>query len=229
MSTTTRAGATALAASIATALTTAGGAGALDLPKLPIVEAAQQDVANVTAAVQPIVAHVAPNTQAAVSATTKQVLANVDATVHSVRDTAVHTVKATKFFASAATTQAGMTVRDTSTAASRVARNASKSVSHVMHNTSNTASRVSSSTGKFARLTSDRTMGDLRSGSIVVAKPVMGGWQLRWLGSTNGCTELNNHAPELLLLQPFRIGVAGGGHTTSIDQQGMSSSIDLGC
>jgi hypothetical protein len=228
MSTTSRAGATALAATIATALTTAGGAGA-DVPQLPIVDAAVQDVANVTAAVQPVVADVAPNTTAAVSSTVHQVAAGVDGTVHSVRDTASHTVKATKFVAQDVTTQAGSLTRDTADNASHVVRSTGRTASRVTHSAASTTSHVARDTSKTTSRVLSSAKAFTRSGSIVVAKPVMNGWQLRWAGSDAGCTTLDNKAPELLLLQPFRIGIVSEGHTTSIAQQDMNSSLDLSC
>lgn len=254
-SNTTRAGAIALAASLATALTAAGGAGAIDVPKLPplkVVEAAQQDVSNVTSSIQPVVDNVAPNTRAAVSATVKQTVASVGDTVKSTlndtQQTVSHTVKATDLVAASAVTNAvqtagdavtgaGRTVNATTQMTGRVSRSTSRKVGEVKgdvsHALSNTDAYLRSTRRSiFAAVQRITAQLDrfLRNGSIGAARSVMGGWQLSWTRSGNGCMSIRNEAPDLLVLQPFRIGVVdSNNHSAYLGQRDTSSSLDISC
>ena len=253
-STTTRAGAIALAASLATALTAAGGAGAIDVPKLPpikVVEAAQQDVSNVVSSVQPVVDNVAPNTRAAVSATVNQVSSGVSnvvkSTLNSTQQTVSHTVKATDLVAASAVTNAVQAVNNTKTAAGRTVKATSQFAGRVTSNTSRKVdevkvdvNRLGSHTDAYLRSTRRALVSRvqrisaqlgrfLQFGSIGVAKPIAGGWQLSWTRSSRGCMTLDNQAPDLLLLQPIRIGVDSNGHAAYISQHGTSSSLDISC
>lgn len=252
ISTTTRIGTAAIAASLVTALAGPGGAGAVDVQIGPpkIVDAVKKDAGRLSGTLQETLDQVAPNTRQAVQETADETVAVARREVTEVKQAATTTARQTTQKAERAVDDtsdlAGRSVEAGKRIADRKVTQARASVSEINSSARRTVQRTRAQADEriaeataLAQSTRNELIAEARElgqalqaalsgGRISMWHPILGSWVISWTRSEDGCLRLENNAP-LSALRRLHVAANVNDTQVGVDQRGSTTSAQAGC